>query len=102
MRSNSKDNLGSPKSYEVDELDNERSTLIQDNSKDAIADIPMCGFMSVKYYQPYFDVDTADIHTRLLHSTFFCRREQSFMTLISDKPDAYGPFWVSFAEMVVN
>ena len=32
-----------------------------------IADIPLCGILSVKFYKPYFDVDTKDITNRLYH-----------------------------------
>lgn len=82
---------------EKDDIDGERSALMHETSKDnnALRDIPLCGFMSVQYYQPYFDVDTSDIYTRIFQSTFYCRREQNFLALIGEKPDAYGPFWVS-------
>lgn len=58
-------------------------------------DIPFCGCISIRYYQPYFDVDTADVISRLYRSTIYCRAEKSFMSTIADKPDAYGPFWIS-------
>ena len=31
-------------------------------------DIPLCGILSVKFYKPYFDVDTKDITNRLYHA----------------------------------
>jgi len=65
-----------------------------DKEKEA-AEIPMCGCLSVKFYQPYFDVDTSDILTRISHALFYCRRSENFMELIKDKPDAYGPFWIA-------
>lgn len=80
-----------------DDIDNERSGLISNNaaaSQSAIPEVPLCGFLTVQYYQPFFDVDTVDISNRILASTFFCRREQNFVTMIGDKPDAYGPIWV--------
>lgn len=84
------------KASEPDELDNERSTLMHETTKDLSGrEIPLCGFMSVQYYQPYFDVDTDDVYQRLIQSSFFCRREKNFLAFIGDKPDAYGPFWVS-------
>eukprot|EP01041_Mallomonas_annulata_P001499 gene1499-2892_t len=58
-------------------------------------EIPFCGCLSIRYYQPFFDVDTTDIGTRLLNAVFFCRRETPFVALINEKPDAYGPFWIS-------
>ena len=33
-----------------------------------IVDIPLCGILSVKFYKPYFDVDTKDITNRLYHA----------------------------------
>ena len=80
-----------------DDIDNERSGLISNAataSQSAIPEVPLCGFLTVQYYQPFFDVDTVDISNRILASTFFCRREQNFVTMIGDKPDAYGPIWV--------
>lgn len=59
-------------------------------------DIPFCGCLSVRFYQPYFDVDTDDVVTRISHAVFYCRREQNFMATIGNKPDVYGPFWVLY------
>lgn len=58
------------------------------------ADIPLCGILSVKFYKPYFDIDTKDISTRLYHS-LVSFKDASFLNMISEKPDAYGPFWIS-------
>jgi hypothetical protein len=58
-------------------------------------DIPFCGCLSIRYYKPYFDVETKEIIERLFNSLFFCKREIKFLDLISQKPDAYGPFWIS-------
>ena len=55
----------------------------------------MCGCLSVQYYQPYFDVDTVDVTSRVTNSTIYCGRQEQFLTSIEDKPDLYGPFWVS-------
>lgn len=76
-----------------DELDHERSRLVHENAKE-IPDIPMCGCLSVRYYQPYFDIDTSDVGNRIAQSVFYCRREQNFLALIEGRPDGYGPFWV--------
>jgi hypothetical protein len=32
---------------------------------------------------------------RLVMASFYCRKDDSFMTLVSSNPDAYGPFWIS-------
>ena len=67
----------------------EHQTISDTNS------IPLCGFLSVKYYQPYFDVDTSEVTDRIWSSLFFCRREQTFLDQIGAKiSDVYGPFWV--------
>lgn len=79
---------------ESDDIDNERAPMLQETSKE-LPDIPMCGFLSIRYYQPYFDVDTNDVVSRITQASFFCNREQNFLTTIAEKPDAYGPFWVS-------
>lgn len=60
-------------------------------------DIPFCGCLTVRYYQPYFDVDTKDVLTRILNSLFYCKAGpgENFLALTTDKPDAYGPFWIA-------
>lgn len=60
-------------------------------------EIPFCGCLTVKYYQPFFDVDTKDIVSRIGSAVFYCRAGsgENFMSLTAEKPDAYGPFWVA-------
>lgn len=36
------------------------------SSSNFVGDIPFCGFISLRYYQPYFDVDTSEIGSRLI------------------------------------
>jgi hypothetical protein len=89
-RNNDNDNL--------DDIDSDRAGLISNSTtaaQSSIPEIPLCGFLTVQYYQPFFDVDTVDISNRILASTFFCRREQNFVTMVGDKPDAYGPIWIA-------
>ena len=84
-----------------DDLDNIPSTsgLLReshsDSPKDKEEDMPFCGCMSIRYYQPFFDVDTTDVMTRLSSSVMYCRRTENFMTDIQGKPDLYGPFWIT-------
>jgi hypothetical protein len=84
-----------------DSLDMERANLLTENqngngaARSELPDIPMCGFLSLKFYQPYFDVDTDDVVARATQSVLYCRRESNFMTLIGDRPDAYGPVWIA-------
>jgi hypothetical protein len=60
-----------------------------------LPEIPFCGCLSVRFYQPYFDVDTVDISSRISCAMFYCRREENFLSLLKDKPDAYGPIWIA-------
>jgi hypothetical protein len=71
--------------------------LIREPSKaDAQAmEIPFCGCLSVRYYQPYFDIDTADVIARIVSSTFFCKRQELFLQQVGKKADAYGPVWIA-------
>lgn len=77
------------------DLDREQgSGLLSERPKEN-NDIPFCGCLSVRYYQPYFDVDTSDVTARLSSSILYCRSEQNFLASTRERPDAYGPFWVS-------
>jgi hypothetical protein len=81
-----------------EERDDEELNLTQKSLLEAkggdMPEIPLCGFLSVRFYQPYFDVDTADVASRVAHAVFYCKREENFLAFIKDKPDAYGPFWI--------
>jgi hypothetical protein len=76
-----------------EDLDNAQAGLLSEKQKE-VQDIPFCGCLSVRYYQPYFDVDTVDVTTRISSALLYCRSEQNFLSSIREKPDAYGPFWV--------
>ena len=67
------------------------------NEKNAneLPEIPFCGCLSIRFYQPYFDVDTADVISRITQAVFYCRREENFLAYMKDKPDAYGPVWIA-------
>lgn len=60
----------------------------------------------MRYYQPYFDVDTAHVADRIKYALFPFKREEGFIQLLGPNPDAYGPFWVAttlvFAVAVVS
>jgi len=52
-------------------------------------------FLSMAFYQQYFDVDTDQVQRRLLHS-FFPRLGANFIVEhIQPIPDLYGPFWIA-------
>ena len=76
-----------------EELNLTKAGLLETKGND-LPDIPLCGCLSVRFYQPYFDVDTADVTSRIAHALFYCKREENFLVFIKDKPDAYGPFWI--------
>eukprot|EP01094_Clydonella_sp_ATCC50884_P012328 TRINITY_DN2234_c0_g1_i3.p1 TRINITY_DN2234_c0_g1~~TRINITY_DN2234_c0_g1_i3.p1 ORF type:complete len:402 (+),score=113.64 TRINITY_DN2234_c0_g1_i3:112-1206(+) len=49
-------------------------------------------FWNISYYSFLFDVDTSDVLKRLLYSVFIY---PSFLDTTGDRPDLYGPFWIS-------
>lgn len=64
----------------------------------ATTEAPATGFFacfSVAYYQPHFNVDTTDVRDRLLATLMFYKAEPTFLNLIGDAPDLYGPFWLA-------
>lgn len=88
-----------------DEINSENNAMLNQHSKvssssssssgRAVApDIPFCGFMSLQYYQPYFDVDTDEVIARLKCAAV-AFKDDRFMQEISEKPDLYGPFWIT-------
>lgn len=49
-------------------------------------------FWNIKYYRPYFDIDTRTV----LHRIFISIIPINPSTFFGDsRPDAYGPFWIS-------
>ncbi len=82
-----------------EEQDEESLTMTKagllDSKGNDMPEIPLCGCLSVRFYQPYFDVDTADVTSRIAHALFYCKREENFLAFIRDKPDAYGPLWIA-------
>lgn len=51
------------------------------------------GFLSVAFYQKFFDVDTVVVTDRIL-SLMIPNRAAGAMDKINRKPDLYGPFWI--------
>ncbi|KAF2884114.1 hypothetical protein ILUMI_22082 [Ignelater luminosus] len=51
-------------------------------------------FWTLKYYQKFFDIDTAEVIERLIASVI-PRRNDFLTSKIKLKPDLYGPFWIS-------
>jgi hypothetical protein len=69
------------------------------SSVGGLVDIPCCGCLSVQFYQPYFDINSEDVKKRLMQSLFYCKREELFVAVVGEKPDAYGPVWVSTVDL---
>jgi hypothetical protein len=54
----------------------------------------MCSCFTVAYYQPYFDVDTEMVKTRILRSFTAIRpSSRDFFELTKANADLFGPFW---------
>ena len=64
----------------------------QDESRTA----RLCAFLSVDYYRPYFDVDTATVVGRI-KSAATPGNQDVFASTQEAGPDLYGPFWVASA-----
>jgi len=52
----------------------------------------LCGFLTVEYYQPYFNVDTNDVVRRL--KCTLMPWKGGFFEVVDGRPDLYGPFWI--------
>lgn len=51
-------------------------------------------FWTLEYYQQFFDVDTKEVVERILAS-ITPRNTNHFKNITKQKPDLYGPFWIS-------
>jgi len=51
--------------------------------------------LSPAFYKACFDVDESDVLSRIRGSLWPFRPQQTFLELISLKPDLYGPVWLS-------
>jgi len=54
--------------------------------------VPLCGFFSVEYYQPFFNVTTLDVQERIKSS--LNPLKPRFFELTQQNPDLYGPIWI--------
>ncbi|KAM3719744.1 Protein YIPF1 [Dirofilaria immitis] len=52
-------------------------------------------FFSFEFYQQYFDVDTDQVLSRILHSMLPQFRSNFITDHIQPLPDLWGPFWIS-------
>ncbi|XP_044255285.1 protein YIPF1 [Tribolium madens] len=68
----------------------------QENESGAPLDEPSAqkSFWTLEYYQQFFDVETRDVLDRIIAS-ITPKRDTSLKHHLRDKPDLYGPFWIS-------
>ncbi|CAD8060032.1 unnamed protein product [Paramecium primaurelia] len=52
-----------------------------------------CGFLTVEYYTPYFNVTETDVIQRI-QATFLPFRPD-FLNITKDNPDLWGPIWIN-------
>ena len=57
--------------------------------------VPTVAARVQSYYKSYFDVDTVDVVSRIKSSTIYCGQDDQFVNMIDEKPDLYGPFWIT-------
>ncbi|KAJ8605141.1 hypothetical protein CTAYLR_000474 [Chrysophaeum taylorii] len=55
----------------------------------------MCACLSVEYYRPFFDINTDEVVARIRYALVFCGTGSPFLDVVREKPDAYGPWWIS-------
>jgi len=70
------------------------SFLNEQKRKKNEEEITNASCFSIKFYQPYFDIDTESELLRLKRSLQFWDRP-FFRTELNEKPDLYGPFWIA-------
>lgn len=51
-------------------------------------------FLSFKFYQQYFDVDTEQVQTRILNSALPKKGCNFIRDHVQPSADLYGPFWI--------
>uniref|UniRef100_A0A6M2DHK8 Protein YIPF n=1 Tax=Xenopsylla cheopis TaxID=163159 RepID=A0A6M2DHK8_XENCH len=60
-------------------------------------DVPPAGssFLSIQYYQQFFNVTTREVVDRIIYSMIPIRAPPNYLqNSIEVKPDLYGPFWI--------
>ena len=73
---------------------NTNSTTTANQKQPATPAGGMCSCFTVPYYQPYFDVDTAMVQTRILRSFTALRpASRDFFEITKTNADLFGPFW---------
>ncbi|XP_065657839.1 protein YIPF1-like isoform X1 [Hydra vulgaris] len=69
-----------------DDERNDKKELLKGTKKEP-------SFWTFEYYQAFFDVDTYQVLTRILHSVI-PSYQNYLLTKIRPNPDLYGPFWI--------
>ncbi|TDL27803.1 Yip1 domain family protein [Rickenella mellea] len=77
---------------EGDASNNNTTSNNSNSSRGYLTDTPRGGFLSIEYYQQYFDVDTKTVLERC-YSTLLPISATHRTTHLTPSPDLYGPFW---------
>lgn len=67
-------------------------TKITDQSEPIKRPTGLCAFLSIEYYQPFFDVNSQEVGKRLMLA--FVPTQPKFFEIAKKNPDLYGPFWI--------
>ena len=51
-------------------------------------------FLSIEFYQQFFDVDTEDVKGRVLAAMIPSTQKSFLQDVVQKKPDLYGPIWI--------
>ncbi|XP_034490145.1 protein YIPF1 [Drosophila innubila] len=68
----------------------------QGASTDAAAGGARLSFLTIEYYQQFFNVDTYMVMERIVNSMIPKRAAANYLRMnIGENPDLYGPFWIT-------
>lgn len=68
----------------------------QGASSDAAAGGARLSFLTIEYYQQFFNVDTYMVLERIVNSMIPKRAAANYLRMnIGENPDLYGPFWIT-------
>ena len=69
--------------------------LVKDDGADTSTTQTGPHFLTIKFYQQYFDVDTELVYTRLLNSVVPRRSGNFIRDYVQPNPDFYAPIWIA-------
>jgi hypothetical protein len=77
-------------SFDTFNSQNQTSAPLEDTTNQTASK----SFWTLEYYQQFFDVDTKDVVERIIASVT-PKRDNTLKYHLREKPDLYGPFWIS-------